>query len=153
MWLWSRIGEELVIDILIGMFILVCYVEVSGLAQAMVCSNELLYSFREFLSLCYRKSVCHMLYDDSCALNRCQSLVWTDTAALVLSEVDRVLGLSYVVIECAGAYLEAVCPNGICRLGSKVSYLYRMLERSGCLLREFLQELVVEVRQLNQCYA
>ena len=73
-----------------------------------------------------------------------------DTSRLVLSEIDRILHLADVMIECASTHQLRIGTNLTCYLGSKVSHLNTMLESAWSHLTHTSQQVLIHVAQLNQ---
>ena len=85
----SRIGEQQVVDGILGMLVLIVDIEVFGLAQSVVGGDEVANDLGQVVLVCHLHTFCHVTDDQLGTLNVRQHLVGIDTR-LVFSEIDGV---------------------------------------------------------------
>jgi len=91
----------------------------------------------------------NMTDDDTCAFLIGQALVWVN-AHLVFGEKRGCLHLPNVVIKRAGTHQQAVCPNAVGNLGSKVGHGDGMLERAWSHLAHLPEQAFVGVGEFEK---
>mgnify|MGYP006956034211 CR=1 FL=1 len=145
----TRILEERLVDLLVGMRIAIMYVEVLGDARAVVRGDEVLDDAWQVHLLGYLETFRHMADDDLRTLQVGELVVGVD-ASLVLGEEHGVGHLADVVIQGSRTHQETVGVDAVGYLCGKVSHRDGVLEGAWGYLAQIAQDALVGVRQLEE---
>ena len=116
----------------------------------MVAGDEIGHVLRKLVLAGQRQAVVHVLDDDPCTLFGRQAGVIVHALGLVFDEAHGVFHLADVVVERAHPHQHGVgadLPGG---LFSQIGHLQRMLESTGGLVLQLLQQLVVGVGKIPE---
>ena len=141
----TGIGEQQVVDGLVGVLVMIADIEELGLAQSVVCRDKVADDLWQVVLVGYLQSLGDVADDDLRTLNVRQHLMWVD-ARLVFCEVDGVRQLADIVIERSCTYQLGLSSNLVGYLTSQVSHLDGVVERAGGYLAHLAQQLAVRVR-------
>ena len=145
----TRILEERLVDLLVGMRITIMYIEVLGDARAVMRGDEVLDDARQVHLFCDFETFRHMADDDLCTLQVGELVVGVDTS-LVLGEEYWVGHLADVMIQGSGTYQETVGVDAVGYLGGKVSHREGVLEGTWGYLAQVAQDALVGVGKLEE---
>ena len=145
----SGVGEEQVVDVVVGMLVLVFDVEVFCLTLSVVGADELPDDRRQVVFFRQFESVGDMSDDDLRAVDVRHVLVWVD-GRLVFGEIYRRRYLADVMIERARADELALCADLVGYRRSQIADLYGVLECARGHLAHASEQVVVGVGQFDE---
>ena len=132
------------------MFVLVAYIEELGLAQSVVCGNEVADDLGQSFFVCHPQSFGDMADDDLCTLYVRQHLVRVD-ARLVLGIVYGVGQFADVVVEGTCTHQLSLGTNLVGYLARQVGHLDGVVEGAWGYLAHATQQRTVGVGEFDEC--
>ena len=145
----TRVAEQALIDLLVGMLVGIFDVEVARQSRAVVRGDEVADDLWQVVLLGQAQSLRDVADDDGCALRVRQFVVRVE-ARLVLREIDRVLHLSDVMVERPRTHQLRLGPNLVGYLRSQVAHGDGVLECARRLLAQFAKQRVVCIGKLEE---
>ena len=145
----TRVAEQALIDLLVGMLVGIFDVEVARQSRAVVRGDEVADDLWQVVLLGQAQSLRDVADDDGRALRVRQFVVRVE-ARLVLREIDRVLHLSDVMVERPRTHQLRLGPNLVGYLRSQVAHGDGVLECARRLLAQFAKQRVVCIGKLEE---
>ena len=143
------IGEEQLVDIIVGMGVLILYIEVLGLALSVVSGDKVLNHVGQIILLSQFDALCDMTDDHLGTVDRAHLLMGIH-ARLVFGEVDGVEDFPDIMVQGACAYELAFATDLIGDFCSEITHLDRVLECARSYFAHLAEKRLVHVRQFDK---
>ena len=146
---WPGVREIANVYLFIGMLVLIVNIEVLCHSRPVMGEDKLANKGGQVGFLGHFHSFGYVTDDDARAFFIGKALVWVH-AHLVFGEECGGFHLPDVVIKCTGTHQQAVCPNAVGYLGSKVGHGDGMLERAWSHLAHLPEQAFVGVGEFEK---
>ena len=145
----TGIGEQQVIDRFIRMFIMIMYIEILGLALAVMGRDEITNDLGQIILVSHSQTFRDVTDDNLRTVDVAQRLVGID-ARLVLGEVDGVRQFSNVMIQGTGTDQLGFGANLVGDLTCQIRHLDGVVEGAWCHLTHASKQGTIGIGKLNE---
>ena len=146
----SRVAEGGVIDLLFGMRVTPCVIEIPREGSSMMGGNKIDDHFRQIIASSNLLTLRDMRYNHLCRIAGVHREEGILDSCLVLHEIERIGHFADIMIECSGTNEEGIGTDSLRSFGSEVGDLHGVLESTGCTLRQGMEEIGIDIRELDE---